>query len=94
MNSYFEERKKIIKSIVANFKEEEYNNYCFEINKCILALNNTTFKIGDIECTVVNNQLYVKLDIKSDFRDLKLSVNNVKFLAKELNDICVERRMF
>ena len=92
MNDYLEQQMQVIKSMVDNCKDYEYNSFCFEINKCILRLNNTReFKIGDIACCVIDNQLYIRFDLKSDFRDMRYTINNVKFLAKELNDICVER---
>lgn len=92
MNEYLQKQKEVIKNMVDNYKDYEYNSYCFEINKLILRLNNSReFKIGDIPCCVIDNQLFIKFDLKSDFRDMKYTINNIKFLAKELNDVCVER---
>lgn len=93
-DTYFEQRKEIIKRMVKEFKEEEYNNYCFDINKYIIALNGKSFSIGTIDCYVKDYQLYVKFDKFVDFRDFNMTINNVKHLAKELNDVCIEVGVF
>ena len=86
-DTYVEEQRKIIKSMVQNFKDYEYNSICYEILKEIIRLNNTSFTIGDVVCDISNNDMAIFINSKTDFRELGLTTNNLKHLLKELKKI-------
>ena len=84
---YVEKQREIIKKMISDFKDYEYNSLCFEILKEIIRLNNTSFTIGDVVCDISNNDMAIFINSKTDFRELGLTLNNLKHLLKELKKI-------
>ena len=93
MSDYALQQKEIIKQMVKDFKEYEYNSYSYEINKLIIVLNNSEFTINDINFIVKDYKLYITLDLHSDYRQLNLTINNLKFLVRELQKVARERKL-
>ena len=84
---YVEKQREIIKKMISDFKDYEYNSLCFEILKEIIRLNNTSFTIGDVVCDISNNDMAIFINSKTDFRELGFTLNNLKHLLKELKKI-------